>query len=171
MYGACNKLFASSRFASDQDGCVRRGDLCYTREYASQTSRSSDNLLEHRGFTHSFARSDVAVLESFFGPPEIRDEYSDGSHELPPTLGTVHASLFFVDCGTSPVCGQPQMESPCTPYRNGMATPLGCRRTKRNMRPNSFDLEGRCVSIQKGEHRPTKHQVRAVPERHRWFPA
>src|SRR5712671_472519 len=94
MYSACNKLFASSRFASDEDGCVRRGDLCYTREYASQTSRSSDNLLEHRDFTRCFARSDVVVLESFFGLPEIRDEYSDGSHELPPTLGTVHASLF-----------------------------------------------------------------------------
>src|SRR5712672_2790587 len=94
MYGACNKLFASSRFASDEDGCVRRGDLCYTREYASQTSRSSDNLIEHRGFTRSFARSDVVVLESLFGPPEIRDEYSDGSHELPPYVR--NGARFFI---------------------------------------------------------------------------
>src|SRR5713226_2348758 len=76
-------------------------------------------------------------------------------------------------CEAGAVRGQPQMESPCTPFRNtrNALFAVGGTNSKVVLRPSSFDLEGRCASIQKGEHRPTKRRVRAVPGRHRGFPA
>src|SRR6267154_3989245 len=95
MYGARNKLFACSCFTRDEDRRITRCHFGDARENTFQSGRCANDLLKHPGFIHFFARNDVVVLESLFGPPGICDEYSDGSHELPPNLGTVHTYLFF----------------------------------------------------------------------------
>src|SRR4029077_14294934 len=73
MYGACNKLFACSRFTGDQDRRIARRDFGDARENTLQSGRRSNDLFKHRGFVDFFTQSDVFLLESLFNPFAVVD--------------------------------------------------------------------------------------------------
>src|SRR5260370_7883529 len=75
-------------------------------------------------------------------------------------------------CEAGAVRGQPQMESPCTPFRNtrNALFAVGGTTSKVVGRPSSFDLDAPCAPIQKGKHRPPKPQTHPAPVPHPTFP-
>src|ERR1700693_4984800 len=121
MNSARNKLLACPGFARDQNGGVCGSNLGYEREYLLQRGRSPADLVEHCRLIDFFAPSDVLVFESLFRLLWIRHAYREASHILPHRSRNVACLLDpFVHvayCGAGPVSGQPQMESPWTPYR------------------------------------------------------
>src|SRR5258708_13519208 len=66
MYGACNKLFACSRFTRDEDRRISRCDFGDAREYAFQSRRCSNDLFKHRGFVDFFTQSNVFAPKPVF---------------------------------------------------------------------------------------------------------
>src|SRR5882672_10126917 len=66
MYGACNKLFACSRFTRDEDRRTTRCDFGDAREYAFQSGRCPNDLFKHRGFVNFFTQSDVFLTKPVF---------------------------------------------------------------------------------------------------------
>src|SRR5260370_29244197 len=89
MYGACNKLFACSRFTRDEDRRITRCDFGDTRENTFQSGRCSNDLFKHRGFVDFFTQSDVFLTKPVFGLLAIFDV---GSGHIP----TRNLSLFVV---------------------------------------------------------------------------
>src|SRR6266403_420947 len=63
MYGACNQLFACSRFTRDKDRRIAWRDFGDTREYAIQSGRGSNNLFKHRSLIDLLAKGNVFLLK------------------------------------------------------------------------------------------------------------
>src|SRR5882757_4936315 len=87
MYGACNKLFACSRFTRDEDRRTTRSDFGDAREYAFQSGRCSNDLFKHRGFVNFFTQSDVFLTKPVF---RLLAVFDVGSGHIP----TRNLSLF-----------------------------------------------------------------------------
>src|SRR6266446_1824855 len=89
MYGACNQLFACSRFARDKDRRITRRDFGNAREYAFQSRRCSNDLFKHRGLIDFFTQSDVFLTKPVF---RLLAVFDVGSGHIP----TRNLSLFVV---------------------------------------------------------------------------
>src|SRR6266850_771168 len=80
MYGACNKLFACSRFARDKDRRITRCDFGDARENTFQSGRCSNDLFKHRGFVDFFTQSDVFMLQSLLSSLAV---FNIGARSIP----------------------------------------------------------------------------------------
>src|SRR4029077_18775417 len=146
-------------------------DLGYEGQYPLQGCRSSHDLVGYRFPADLFAQSHFIAFRLLLRRLWIRDAHCHASHELPPNLESLHLARSL--CSSRALWS---LSRPRTTLDGVTAYTISEReeypfevredQPKRGVRPNSSGLEGRCASIQKGEHRPTSHQVRAVPGRH-----
>src|SRR6266478_5719457 len=117
-----DKLFACPGFACDQNTGVCGSNLRHKREYFLQDARTPDDLVAHRSLIDFFGQGDALLFDSLFRLLWIRHDYRDASHNLPHRSRNVARLLdpfvHVAHSGAGPVWGQPQMESPWTPYRN-----------------------------------------------------
>src|ERR1700730_8142 len=149
-----NKFLACPGFARDQNGGVCRSNLRHKREYFLQGARAPDDLVAHRSLVDFFGQCDALVFESLFRLHWIRHDYRDASHNLPHRSRNIAPLLdpfvHVTHCGASPVCPQPQMESPHAPYRTGRSTLLKCVRT------NTKEVSGLTLSAWRIDALPSK---------------
>src|ERR1700730_16319422 len=83
-----DQLLASSRLARDEDRRVGRRDFADLAKDRTDRLRRSHDFLEHRGAADLFAKNDVLVLDSVFGPLAVVDV---GACRVPP-----HDPLLFI---------------------------------------------------------------------------
>jgi hypothetical protein len=73
VYGACDKLFACSRFPRDENRRIARCNFGDAREYTRQSRGGPDNLFKHRGLVDFLAQSGVFLLQFLLSPLAVFD--------------------------------------------------------------------------------------------------
>src|SRR5580692_9442186 len=73
MERARNQFFTSSGFAKDENGRIRRCNLCYLLHHLTHRFARTDNFLKHRGAVDLLTQSNVFVLEALLGSLAVVD--------------------------------------------------------------------------------------------------
>src|SRR6266446_3057907 len=160
-----NKFLACPGFARDQNGGVCGSNLRHKREYFLQGARTPDDLVAYRSLIDFFGQGDALLFESLFRLLWIRHDYRDASHNLPHRSRNVARLLdpfvHVAHSGAGPVWGQPQTESPWTPYRNRRNALLQGVGTNSKVVGDLILSIWSCGSVGRRRHEPPREEVAA----------